>query len=87
MNIYVHIDELVVEGLPVTSLQGPRLKAAVEVELRHLLLANGLGHEFRVGGRRPEVRANKFFTAPGISPAHLGKQIASSVYGGIGKAK
>ena len=87
MNIRVHIDELVVEGLPVAKAQGPPLKAAVEGELHHLLLANGLGHEFQAEGARPAMRADAFPATPSASPAQLGKQIARSVYGGIGKAK
>jgi hypothetical protein len=87
MNIRVHIEELMVEGLPVTKAQGPRLKAAVEVELQRLLVARGLGQDFQEGGARPTVSAGSFPATPSASPTHLGKQIAKSVYGGIGKAK
>jgi hypothetical protein len=87
MNIRIHIDELVLQGLPVTSAQGPRIKAAVEAELHRLVLANGLGHEFHGGGARPAVRPGPFPATPSASPAQLGRQIAKSVYGGICKAK
>jgi hypothetical protein len=87
MKICVHIDELVLHGLPVTSLQGPRIQRAVETELRHLLFSKGLAQEFQTSGSRPSVRADTFSVTPSSTPAQLGKQIARSVYRGIGKAK
>ena len=38
MRINVHIERLILDGLPVTSLQGPEVGAAVETELARLLL-------------------------------------------------
>jgi hypothetical protein len=87
MNIRLHIERLVVDGLPVTSAQGRRLQSAVEAELQSLLSANGLSHEFQSGVAVPAVRVGGFQATPNATPVQLGKQIARSVYGGIGKPK
>lgn len=57
MNIQVHIERLVLEGLPVTSLQGPLIQQAVEKELARLLTAHGLADELRRGCAMPRMRA------------------------------
>jgi hypothetical protein len=87
MNIRLHIERLILDGLPVTRAQGPRVKAALEAELTRMLVeGGGLSQELQ-RGVIPQVRAGNLpFTAES-SPAQLGKQIAQSVYGGIGRAK
>lgn len=82
--IKVHIERLVLDGLPVTRAQGPLVQAAVEAELSRLLSEGGLGHELAAGGAVPAVRADSINSA-GKSPAQIGRQIAKSVYGGIGR--
>ena len=42
MNIRLHIERLILDGLPVNSVQSPQVKAAVEAELTRLLTADGL---------------------------------------------
>jgi hypothetical protein len=39
MNIRLHIDRLIVDGLPMTALQAHALRASVEVQLATLLTA------------------------------------------------
>ena len=87
MNIRLHVERLVLDGLPVSSSQSPQVKAAVEAELTRLLTANGLSHELRGGGAVPHIRAGGLEVGANRSPVHLGNQIAQSVYGGIGKAR
>ena len=87
MNIKLHIERLILEGLPAASVRGPQLKAAVEAELTRLLTEDGLGHGMQAGGALPRVAASPLRLAPETKPAQLGKQIAQSVYGGIGKTK
>jgi hypothetical protein len=86
MNVQLHIERLVLDGLPVTAAQGPRVKAAAEAELTRLLVEGGLSRELR-GGAIPQVRAGNLQLSPECDAVHLGKQIAQSVYGGIGKSK
>jgi len=84
MNIKLHIERLVLEGLPVTRSQGPLVQAAVEAELSRLLTEGGLAAELAAGGAVPSVLAEGIKLA-GSSPANIGRQVAKAVYGGIGK--
>jgi len=84
MNIRLHIDRLVLEGLPVTRSQGPLVQAAVEAELSRLLSEGGLARELASGGAVPSLTADNIKLAKG-GPAQVGRQIARAVYGGIGK--
>jgi hypothetical protein len=56
MRISVHIERLILEGLPVTSPQGHQVQAAVESELVRLLATADLLRELHAGGAVPEVR-------------------------------
>jgi hypothetical protein len=85
MKINLHIERLILDGLPVAGSQGPLVQAAVEAELVRLLGVNGLSHELQVGGAVPEVAAGPFRLATETTPSKLGRQIAQAVYGGIGK--
>jgi hypothetical protein len=85
MNVQLHIERLILDGLPVTAAQGPRVKAAMEAELTRLLAEGGLNRELQQGGATTRLRADTIRLAPQGSPAQLGRQIAQSVYGGIGK--
>lgn len=84
MNINVHIERLVLVGIPVTSRQREALHAAVERELVRLLSAGRLSPELLPGGTVPSVRANSIELEDESSPLHLGHQIARAVYRGIG---
>jgi hypothetical protein len=86
-NIHLHIERLILDGLPVERAQGPLVQAAVEAELARLLTENGLGVAFGAGGVVPGIDANGIQLSPGSSPAQLGRQIAQSVYGGIGNVR
>ncbi len=85
MNISLHIERLVLDGLPIGKGQGTFIKAAVEAELRRMLGANGLNPDFQSGGAVPSVKAEGIQLKNDSSPAHFGRQIAQAVYGGIGK--
>ncbi len=87
MKIQVHIERLVLEGLPVTSREGPRVQAAVEAELGRLLGATGLRGELRSGGALPALSGHPLRLMRSQHPSLLGQQIARSVHGGIGGAK
>ena len=85
MNINLHIDRLVLDGLPIEHRQGPLLKAAVEAELSRLLTADGLANSLMTGGATPSVPAPGIQLANESSPQQLGEQIGRAVYGGLGK--
>jgi hypothetical protein len=84
MRIHLHIERLILDGLPVTSLQGPQILAAVEQELGRLLTAHGLLDELRGGIAVPRVRAGAIQLEKENPPARLGQSIARAVHEGIG---
>lgn len=86
-NIHLHIERLILDGLPLERAQGPHVQAAVEAELARLLAENGLGSTVAAGGAVPRVNANGIQLSPGSSPAQMGTQIAQSVYSSIGDVR
>jgi hypothetical protein len=87
MRINLHIQRLILEGLPVTATQHPRVQAAVESELARLLGMGGLSQQLHAGGAVPHTRGTELKLTTETYPEMIGWQIARSVYGGIGKAK
>ena len=83
-NIHVHIERLVLDGLPIWHSQRPLVQAAVEVELARLLAADGLAPNLQGGGALPSVPAGSIQLTSEGNPNTLGQQIAHAVYGGIG---
>ena len=85
MNINLHIERLILDGLPVNGGQGLQVQQAVERELT-TLLANGELHDaLRSGGNLYRMQTAGIQISKEPSPAHLGKEIAGAVYGGLGK--
>jgi hypothetical protein len=86
-NIRVHIERLVLDGLPIERRHGPHVQAALEAELSRLLTENGLTASLQAGGALPGMRANAIQLAPGSSPAQIGQSVAQSVYDSIGQIR
>jgi hypothetical protein len=84
MRINVHIERLILDGLPVTSAQGPHVQGALEKELARLLAIGGLSDELRDGITVPRLRAGALQLARDDGPARLGQGIARAVREGIG---
>ena len=84
MDINLRIEQLVLDGLPVTRSQGALVQAAVEAELARLLTEGGLAPGLEAGGALPSVRAGAMQQTSSASPTQLGQQIARAVYQGIG---
>lgn len=84
MNINLHIERLVLDGLEISPEQRPVLQAAVEGELSRLLTERGVSPSLAHGKAVPRLSARDIQTAGASSPIELGHQIAQSVYGGIG---
>jgi hypothetical protein len=82
MKVNLHIERLILNGLPIERAQGPLVKAALEVELTRLLAEGGLGAELTSGGAVPAIKADSIELIDG-SPTLMGRQIARSVYGGM----
>lgn len=84
MKLTLHIDRLVLEGLPATRQDGPRIEAAVTAELERLIGSRGISEGLRQGGAVPALRGAEMRLGGETAPRHLGKQIARSVYGSLG---
>lgn len=85
MKINVHIERLVLEGLPLERVQGPLVQSAVQQELTRLLGLNGIAPGLISGGAMPRAQGGNMHFANEASPRQLGTQIAQSVHEGIAK--
>ena len=84
MNVRLHIERLVLEGLPLVPGQAPAVQAAIETELARLIAESGVAPGLPSLGAVPELRAGDVQLATGATPAGIGGQIARAVYGGGG---
>lgn len=85
MNINLHIERLILDGVPVKHRQRPLLQATIETELVRLLAAGELASNLLVGGSLPQVPAGTIQLTDENNPTPLGQQIAQAIYGGIGQ--
>jgi hypothetical protein len=85
MKINVHIERLVLEGLPLSRAHGPLVRRAVEAELARLLATSGVAPELRSPGTIPRAQGSPVQYASESGPRQLGTQIAQSVHAGLGK--
>ena len=81
MNLSLHIERLVLDGLPVTSSNSALLQAAVEAELGRLLASELMAPaassvQARVTGQEIQIR-------PGASALDLGGEIGRSVFASL----
>ncbi|MGA9365505.1 MAG: hypothetical protein WBW16_14170 [Bacteroidota bacterium] len=83
MNINLHIERLILDGLPLTSSQGVLVRAAVEGELTRLLAAGMPGV---TGGALPSVQGSDLQLSPQISPKQLGQQIGRAIHAGLNRS-
>jgi hypothetical protein len=82
MNVRVHIERLVLDGIDVPYGERGALRASLERELARQLLANGVAPEWASGIAIPSVSAPSI-EATANAPA-LGIAIANAVASGIG---
>lgn len=87
MNIRLHIEQLVLEGLPVSQRQGELVMAAVQHELGRLLASEALHSQWASGAAVHTMQGTSIRTTDAASPMRLGERIAGSVVAGIGGQK
>lgn len=85
MNINLHIERLLLDGIELAPGERPLLRAAVEEHLSRLLANGGLNNAMQSGGALYNVKAPSIQLADQGGLDGLGEQIAKAVYGGIGK--
>ncbi len=85
MNIRLHIDRLVLDGVPLEAGGAQGLQSALEGQLAQLLAEGGLSADLRRGGALRSIRAGNVQIPARPNGSQLGGQIARAVYEGIGK--
>ena len=83
MNVNLHIERLILDGVEVQPGQQHLLAAAVETELGRLLSTGGLSSELSGGGAITSVKTNGIELSRGLNSSGLGQRIAQSVYSGL----
>ncbi len=84
MNIIVHIDQLVLDGVPVAPHERSLLQAAIQAELTRLLSEGGISEMLQAGGAVPAIAGGSIELGAGQQSDKLGQSIAQAAYSGIG---
>jgi hypothetical protein len=82
MNIQLHIERLILDGVPLSRVEAQRMQGVLEVELSRLLSEGGLAPQLLQGGTVPSLQTRQ--TNPFENAVAMGSQVAQAVYGGIG---
>jgi hypothetical protein len=85
MKINVHIDRIVLDGLPVDRHSSPLIQEAVQAELTRLFADNGASQSLLSGGVVPSLRTAPIQITPQSNPNALGHLIANAIHGGTQK--
>ena len=80
MSVRVHIERLVLDGLPLEAADGPAVHAAVEAELTRLLAQEGVGPGFQSGGALASLRGADFQLSSASDSGALGREIGGAVH-------
>lgn len=83
MRIQVHIERLVLDGLPVDRRSAPLVQAAVEAELSRLVAENGFSSWASSGGALASLGTAPIRVTTSSTPACIGHAIAQSLHGGL----
>ena len=80
-GVRLHIERLVLEGVPVTQAQAPDIQAAIESELVQLLSSRDLsGISASASGR---ISAGQLNVSRKINSERFGRQIARKIHHGL----
>jgi hypothetical protein len=85
MNVSLHIERLVLDGMSLSARERAVLGTAVTTELTRLISENGLPATLPASGTVPSIPAEAIQLGGEHNPAQLGQQIARAVYGGNGR--
>jgi hypothetical protein len=84
-SVQLHIERLVLDGLPISPAQGPLIGEAVEAELTRLLTIQGLAAP---GSRaEPNLAAGDIRLSPEGRSRSFGQQIGAAVHQVLNQAK
>ena len=81
MKIDLHIERLILDGLPLNQREGAVLQNALERELAQLLGRGGIDE--LTGSALPQLPISAIQLSPAGQPAQWGRQIARALHGGL----
>jgi hypothetical protein len=84
MRINVHIERLILDGLPVRTSQGRVLQASIERELARLLAGDGLASEVLAGRAVASLPHSTIEITTDAPPTVIARQIAEALNRQIG---
>lgn len=83
MNINLHIERLVLDGVSLQPHQRADLKAVVEAELKQQLESHGIGSMMQTNHNHRSLRGAEISLENIHKPKSLGQRIGYAVYRGI----
>jgi hypothetical protein len=83
MKINVHIERIVLDGLPVDRHSSPLIQEAIHAELSRLFLEGETPQSLLSGGSIPSLRTAPIQISQQLKPNALGNSIANAVHGGF----
>lgn len=83
--VTLHIERIVLDGLPLGAAQAAQLQAALQGELARLLQRDAACAPF-AGGAMPRLAAPALQVSMPVRPLELARAIAHSVYQSLGRS-
>lgn len=83
MNIELHIERLILDGLPVAAADSTSVLTAVRTELTRLLTEDGLAPGLQRGGGIAGIRGADVHLSPTPAPDTVGREIGAAVHEGL----
>ena len=83
MNIELHIERLVLEGIDAPPGRGGQLREGVSAELSRLLRDGGLAGPVLQAGAVARLRAPAVTVPADRAPADLGRHLGGAIYKGL----
>lgn len=87
MNIHIHIERLILDGLPIERRDGAAVQAAVEATLTQLFKASELSPALLSSSMIASLRAASIEFTESLNPTGLAQQIAHAVYDSLGHSQ
>ncbi len=84
MNIRIHIERLVLDGVAAEPELAASVRAGLEAELVRLLAAEDVPALLHAGDAVPVLRPPPVPLAPDLPPGRLGAQVARAVHASLG---
>jgi hypothetical protein len=86
MSISIHIERLILDGLPLQPRDGELLQAAVEAELSRLFIEGGIPSDLKNGGDQARIIAPALRLTPSPDAKATGAQIGGGIYSALAGA-